>query len=465
MTQKQTPAGSPRNLRSEVAALLRLGVPILLTQVGVVVVSFADTMMVGGYSTEALAAAAFVNNFFMVPMVMLMGFAAGLTPIIGSLYSRRRHSDVGRTLAAGLRLNVAAAVALMAIMGILFFVLDRMGQPAELLPLIRSYYLIVMASMLPAPFFNACQQTANAVTDTATPMWIILGANALNILGNWLLIYGHWGLPELGLDGAGISTFVARLAATLAIMRVVTCSRRYSPYAAGLHRRGSRPLTKRILGTSLPVMMQNGAEVLIWAFGAVVCGWFGKIELAAYQITNTLSQLGFMAYISFGIALSIRVANKMGLRDYQGIRLSTRAGVGLNLFLAVMASLIFFFFARPLLSAFTPNGAVVSVAVMLVLPLIAYQLFDAVQVTLSNAVRGTGIVWPLLTVSVLAYMIVGMPAMLGLAHWGGLQCVGVYWSFVIMLAVAFMAYLYYFLRIISRHEREAGIQHKINSTI
>ena len=214
MTQKQTPAGSPRNLRSEVAALLRLGVPILLTQVGVVVVSFADTMMVGGYSTEALAAAAFVNNFFMVPMVMLMGFAAGLTPIIGSLYSRRRHSDVGRTLAAGLRLNVAAAVALMAIMGILFFFLDRRGQPAELLPLIRSYYLIVMASMLPAPFFNACQQTANAVTDTATPMWIILGANALNILGNWLLIYGHWGLPELGLDGAGISTFVARLAAT-----------------------------------------------------------------------------------------------------------------------------------------------------------------------------------------------------------------------------------------------------------
>ena len=172
-----------------------------------------------------------------------------------------------------------------------------------------------------------------------------------------------------------------------------------------------------------------------------------------------------MAYISFGIALSIRVANKMGLRDYQGIRLSTRAGVGLNLFLAVMASLIFFFFARPMLSAFTPNGAVVSVAVMLVLPLITYQLFDAVQVTLSNAVRGTGIVWPLLTVSVLAYMIVGMPAMLGLAHWGGLQCVGVYWSFVIMLAVAFMAYLYYFLRIISRHEREAGIQHKINSTI
>ena len=437
----------------EASALLRLGAPILLTQVGVIVVSFADTMMVGAYSTEALAAAAFVNNFFMVPMVMLMGFAAGLTPIIGSLYTRKRNVEVGRTLRAGLKLNTLMALLLVAVMGVLYFFLDRMGQPAELLPYIRPYYLIVMASMLPAPFFNACQQTANAVTNTSMPMWIILGANALNIFGNWLLIYGHWGLPEMGLNGAGLSTFTARLAATLVILRVVRHTRRYRPYAQGLRRRGSRALNWRIMSTSLPVMLQNGAEVLIWAFGAVVCGWYGKIELAAYQITNTMSQLGFMAYFSFGIALSIRVANKMGLRDYPGIHLSTRVGVSLNLCLAVVASLIFYFFSRQLLGAFTPDGAVVAVALTLILPLIAYQLFDAVQVTLSNAVRGTGIVWPLLTVSVLSYLIVGVPAMLGLARWAGLQCVGVYWSFVIMLMVAFAAYLHYFRAIMRRSER------------
>lgn len=440
-------------LRAEGGALLRLGFPILLTQVGVIVVSFADTMMVGAYSTEALASAAFVNNFFMVPMVMLIGFAAGLTPIIGSLYSRRRHSDIGRTLRTGLKLNSLATLLLVTVMGVLYFFLDRMGQPPELLPHIRSYYLIVMASMLPAPFFNACQQTANAITDTAMPMWIILGANALNIFGNWLLIFGNWGLPEMGLNGAGLSTFIARLTATLVILWVVSRSKRYAPYAAGLHRRGSAPLNRRILSTSVPAMLQNGAEVLIWAFGAVVCGWFGKIELAAYQITNTMSQLGFMAYLSFGVALSIRVANKMGLRDYDGIHLSTRAGICLNLCLAVAASLIFYFLSRQLLGAFTPDGAVVAVALSLILPLIAYQLFDAVQVTLSNAVRGTGIVWPLLTVSVLAYMIVGIPTMLGLARWAGLQCVGVYWSFVIMLIVASVAYFYYFLAIMRRSRR------------
>ena len=99
-------------------ALLRLGAPILLTQVGVIVVSFADTMMVGAYSTEALAAAAFVNNFFMVPMVMLMGFAAGLTPIIGSLYTRKRNVEVGRTLRAGLKLNTLMALLLVAVIAL-----------------------------------------------------------------------------------------------------------------------------------------------------------------------------------------------------------------------------------------------------------------------------------------------------------------------------------------------------------
>lgn len=454
MTQPRTSsARCNQGLWSEALALLRLGAPILLTQVGIIVVSFADTMMVGAYSTEALAAAAFVNNFFMVPVVMLMGFAAGLTPIIGSLYTQRRHSDAGRTLAAGIRLNAAVMLGLLSIMGILFFFLDRMGQPDELLPLIRSYYLIVMASMLPAPFFNTCQQTANAVTDTAMPMWIILGANVLNIFGNWLLIFGNWGFPELGLDGAGISTFIARLAATTAILTVFRHTRRYAPYAAGMRKRGSRALTKRIISTSLPVMLQNGAEVLIWAFGAVVCGWYGKIELAAYQITNTMSQIGFMAYLSFAVAVSIRVANKMGLRDFRGMHLSAHAGLTVNLILAVLACMVFYLFSRPLLGTFTPDGAVVAMALNLIFPLIVYQIFDATQITLSNAVRGTGIVWPLLTVSALSYLAVGIPSMLGLACGAGLQSVGVYWSFCIMLVVATVAYFHYFRSIMSRAER------------
>lgn len=438
------------SLKNEMGALLRLGAPILLTQVGIILVSFADTMMVGAYSTEALAAAAFVNNFFMVPMVMLIGFAAGLTPIIGSLFSRKRQADVGRTLSAGIRLNTVTMLILAAAMVGLYFFLGHMGQPEELLPLIRTYYLIVLASMLPAPLFNACQQMANAINNTAMPMWIILGTNALNVLGNWLLIFGKFGLPELGLAGAGIATLISRVAAAVVILWVIRRHKSYAPYATGMHRPGSRPMRMRILSTSLPAMLQNGAEVSIWSFGAVVCGWYGKIELAAYQITNTIGQIGFMVYLSFAVALTIRVSNKLGLRDFRGMYMSTRAGLLLNLLLAVLASSLIYLISGTLFSLFTPDPAVIQTALLLVLPLIVYQLFDASQITLSNAVRGTGIVWPLLTVSVISYIVVGLPSMLGLATGADLQCVGVYWSFSIMLAVATGAYLYYFLSIMKR---------------
>ncbi len=448
--QRFTAAGYWR----EVKALLRLGTPILMTQVGIVVVSFADTMMVGHYGTAELAAAAFVNNFFMVPMVMLIGFASGLTPLIGALFTRREHYEVGRTLRLGLMLNTAMAVVMLAVMGVLYFFLDRMGQPPELLPLIRPYYLIVILSMVPAPLFNACQQTANAVTDTVRPMYIILMANVLNITGNYLFIYGHCGMPELGLNGAGLSTVFARVFSTVTIMGVVWRGKRYAAYKEGLkHGRWSGEGAKRVLGTSLPVMVQNGCEVTCWAFGAVVCGWFGKIELAAFQVTNTMSQIGFMAYLSFAIAVSIRVANYMGLRDSAGLRAAARAGLALNFAMSIVASAVFLTASVAILRMFTSDEAVIAVALLLILPLVLYQIFDALQVTLSNVVRGTSHVWPLLWVSLLSYVVVGLPTMVWFARGLGGQSVGVYYSFVVLLMLACLLYWLFFRSILAKVER------------
>ena len=434
-------------------------VELLLTQL----TSMVDLMMVGSMGgaenlemgTQALAAVGLTTQPKFLLMAAFVSMNTGVTALVARNRGRGDQEKANLVTRQGLLFTFWATV-LMSILGVVFArpMVVFMGSTEETVTIWATQYLqIQMAGFLTMALTSTITASLRAVGDSKTCMVYNMIANGVNVFFNWLLIYGHWGLPEMGLNGAGLSTFTARLAATLVILRVVRHTRRYRPYAQGLRRRGSRALNWRIMSTSLPVMLQNGAEVLIWAFGAVVCGWYGKIELAAYQITNTMSQLGFMAYLSFGIALSIRVANKMGLRDYPGIHLSTRVGVSLNLCLAVVASLIFYFFSRQLLGAFTPDGAVVAVALTLILPLIAYQLFDAVQVTFSNAVRGTGIVWPLLTVSVLSYLIVGVPAMLGLARWAGLQCVGVYWSFVIMLMVAFAAYLHYFRAIMRRSER------------
>jgi MATE family multidrug resistance protein len=201
-----------------------------------------------------------------------------------------------------------------------------------------------------------------------------------------------------------------------------------------------------VFKTSYPVMFQNGAEVLIWSLGAVVCGWFGKLQLAAYQVTNTMSQIGFMTYMSFAVAVSIRVAGKMGVKDYRGIKRTTGVGVSLNFLFSVIASAIFLLWSEPLLGIFTRDQGVIDVAQLLIFPLVLYQLFDATQVTLSNAVRGTSYVKPLLWTSVCCYLLLGVPVMLLIGKVLNYQSIGVYYSFCIVLAAAAVSYFYFFLK-------------------
>ena len=450
-------AGFWKAYKVEYKNLWKLGLPVLITQVGIIVVSFADTMMVGAYGTNELAAAAFVNSIFMIATVMQIGFAAGMTPLIGALYSRGDERQVGVTLRGGLQINIIVSLCFTVIMGGLYFFLDRFGQPEELLPLIRSYYLIILATLLPMAIFNCCQQTANGTTDTATPMWMILGANAVNICGNYCLIYGNMGLPELGLVGAGLSTLTARYLAMTGIIVFFLSSRRYRPYREGL-REGSPAETgavrRKVWVTSYPVMIQSGVECFLWSFGAIVSGWFGKIQLASYQVVNTIAQLGFMTYMSFGIATSIRVANYTGLRDTAGMNRITSAGLHLNILLATIASLIFLIGGRHLIHAFTPDPEVIAVALTLIIPLILYQYGDAVQLTYANALRGTSDVKPLLWISIVSYIIVGIPLLLFLSKGLDWECVGVYYSFSGALIVASLLLRNAFNKAVTKKEKE-----------
>ncbi len=443
----------PETYMQSYRSLLRIGFPVLVTQIGVIAVNFADTMMVGAYGLDELAASAFVNSLFVIATVMLMGFAGGITPLIGALYGKGDHEEGGLTLRAGLQVNIIVALVFTIVMGAGYFILDRFGQDPDILPLARKYYLIILCTMIPMAVFNCFQQTANGTTDTATPMWLILGADVLNIAGNYLLIFGKLGCPELGLAGAGISTLTARTAAAVAIVAVFAWRRRYRVYwhtltsrHAGGHRRG------RIWNTSYPLMIQSGVECGMWIMGAVVSGWFGKIQLASYQVVNTIAQLGFMTYMSFGWATSIRVANFTGVKDYRGIRQTTAAGLHLNFVLCTVASLIFFFFTKDLVHMFTPVEAVATASIVLIPPLILYQFCDATQLTYVNALRGTSEVKPLLWISVVSYIIVGIPLMLFMAETLRMETSGVYYSFSGALLTATLLLIVTFRRVLRRKE-------------
>lgn len=424
---------------TEYKNLIRLGLPVMVTQLGVVAVSFADTMMVARCGTSELAAAAFVNSIFMVVIVMQFGFAAGLTPLVGSLFSQNDQTGVGAMMKAGFVTNLLLSTAFTLILGIVWFFVDRMGQSPDLMPLVRPYYLVMLCTLIPMAIFNAFQQTSNGCTDTATPMWLIIGSNALNIFGNWLLIGGELGFPRLGLLGAGLSTLIARVLGTLGIVLIYLISKKRRPYKNGWKTAHGPEHIKRcwmVWHTSYPVMIQSGIECFLWSFGGVVSGWFGKIQLASYQVVNIVAQLGYMIYMGFGVATSIRVANFTGVRDFTAVRRITTAGLHLILVLATLASLTFWLFFHPLVALFTPDVVVQAAAVPLLVPLILYQYGDAIQLTYANALRGTARVKPLLWVALVSYICVGVPVILWLAKGLDMQNVGVYYSFTVSLMLA-----------------------------
>ena len=210
--------------------LIALGVPIVIGQIGIIVLGFADTLMIGHYNIESLGAASFVNNLFNLVIIGSTGFSYGLTPIVGALFGRHDKAGIGGKLKNALFVNFTVAVLFTTAMTVLFFHLDRLGQPAELMPLVKPYYSILLASLVFILLFNAFKQFADGIMDTRTSMWILLFGNLLNIVGNYLLIYGTAGFPELGLLGAGLATLFSRIVMLAVFIGLFFSLPRYRPY-------------------------------------------------------------------------------------------------------------------------------------------------------------------------------------------------------------------------------------------
>ena len=425
------------SLRPHYKATLRLGLPIAVGQLGVIVVGFADTIMVGHYSTDALAAASFVTNVFNLVQFLIMGYSYGLTPMVGALYGRGERAEAGALLKNALVSNFLFGFIVLSVMAGLYFFIDRLGQPAELLPEIRPYYVVILASMVFVMIFNTLRQFTDGTTDTARGMWTLLAGNLLNIVGNWLLIWGVGPFPELGLLGAGISTLFSRFFMAALLAGFVLWGRRYAPYRAGF--RAARLAGRQVwfvATKSLPVSLQMGVETGSFTFSAVMAGWLGATELAAYQVVMTLGTLGFLFYYSFGAGMSIRIATFTGVKDWPSVRRSAAAGSHILLLLAVMASLTFFCFASPLVTLFSPDNRVHDVALSLLFPLMLYQFSDAMQICYANALRGTGHVMPMMWIAFFSYICVGIPCGYLLGFPCGLGIRGIFLAFSVGLFTA-----------------------------
>ncbi|MDR2413514.1 MAG: MATE family efflux transporter [Odoribacteraceae bacterium] len=415
---------------------IRLGVPIVLGQIGIVAVGFADNIMVGHYATDALAASSFVNSVFNLPLVFSIGFSYGLTPLVGRFAGRGETGRVGGALRDGLLANGLTGAVLSLLVWIAYLNVHRMGQPEELLPLIRPYFLLQLSSLIFVMGFNAFKQFADGIRDTVTPMWIMLGGNALNIAGNVVLIYGAFGIPAMGLTGAGVATLLSRVATFAAFVILFCCRRSYRPYRESFRaaRRERHFLELNKMG--LMVGAQMGMETALFGLTGVMVGWLGAVELAAHQVAATLSTLGFMIYYGVGAAISVRVSHFLGRRDMQGVRSASTAGFHLITALALATS-FFFLATRGWIGMIFTNAPEVLAGVSpLIMMLAIYQFGDGLQVTYANVLRGISDVTPLALLSFAGYFLVALPVSYLIAFPLGGGLTGVWAGYPVGLTLA-----------------------------
>ena len=392
-------------------ALIRLGLPIVIGQIGVIVLGFADTLMIGHHSTEGLAAASFVNNMFNLAIIFCTGFSYGLTPVVGSLFGQKKTDGVGGILKNSLAANSLLAVLVCLVMTILYVNLAHLGQPEELLPYMRPYFLVLLASLPFVLWFNAFKQFSDGITDTKVSMWILLGGNLLNIIGNYILIYGKFGFPELGLTGAGISTLVSRILMVIVYLILFFGTSRYRMFRQGFWEGRVNKTDFSLLNRlGWPIAAQMGMETASFSLSAIMIGWLGSTALASYQIMIAVSQICFMIYYGMGAAVSVRISNFYGQKDIGNVRRIAYAGFHLILIMVVCTSVPIFLLRNHIGGWFTDNEAVSLMVAQTIIPFLLYQFGDGLQINFANALRGIADVRLIMLFSFIAYFLISLPA-------------------------------------------------------
>ena len=386
--------------------LLRLGIPIMIGQIGTIIMGFMDTLMIGGDTHH-----------------------------------------IAQKLKNSLVANNILAIGMMIALGILYLNLHHLGLPEHLLPLMRPYLFLHILSFLPMMAFNSFKQFSDGIQDTRMPMWILLGSNVLNVLGNWLLIYGIGPFPEMGLAGAGMATLLSRFAMWAAFACIFHLTDRYKPYSQDFWRAHvSKDDLRQMFRLGFPIMLQMGMETASFSLSAFYVGWLGTTAMAAHQIMLTVAQLCYMLYYGMSAAVAVQVSYFRGAGKLPETRHVAFSGLHLNWILGLLTAVPIFLLRNEIGLWFSDNAEVVALVAAVIIPLCIYQFGDALQCTYCNALRGMEDVKPLVWIAFIAYFVVSLPLgyLFGFTLHGGLW--GIWMAFPFGLTTAGILYLIRFLR-------------------
>ena len=474
-----------RPISSHIKAISLLGLPIVVGQLGVIVQGMADTIMVGQYGTPELSASALVNNIYNFIIFFLLGISYATTPITGAAFGQGDDESVSRSLKDSLIVNLSFSAIIVFLLTVLYFNLDILGQPEKLMPLVRPYYLTIMLSLPFLAGFNALKQFVEAVGETNIPMHVMLVSNAINIALNAILIYGMMGLPEWGLFGAGLATFIARVFLFVTMLVVVFRGKRFRVWTEKLkgenakgktasltaHRSNcppetgatrseetegvDNPLTPhrsslsgsfRMARIGLPIAVQLCLESASFNIAGMFMGWIGDIPLAAHQVICTISTLVFMIQYGIGAAAAIRVSQFRGRGEWTEVRHATYSAWGLSATFSFLMVGGICLFREPITSIFTSDLRVQTLCYSLLPAFVLYQFGDCTQIIFSNSLRALEAVGRMLLYAIIAYLLVSIPMSYLLGIHLGFGAEGVWYGIPFGLTTAGLLFIYEFRR-------------------
>jgi len=397
-------------VREQVKTTFLLAYPVMLSQLGQVAVGVADSMMVGRLGALELAASSLANSIFFVILMFGIGISMGLTPLVSKAFGKGKIHQISRLFSNSLLINFFSSLVLLGLVLLFSRNLGLLNQPKEVEVLALPFLFIITVSLIPLMIFQTFKQFVEGLSQTKQAMFITVTANLLNVLLNWLLIWGNWGFPELGFLGAAWATLISRVLMMVLMGAYVLTSKRYSDYVLRII--GFKPkwaLCKRILKIGIPTGFQFIFEVSAFSAAAIMMGWIGVNALAGHQIALNLASISYMMATGLATAGMIRVSHYIGKEDYKGMREAGMVAFGMVATFMFICALLFFLFRFFLPTLYIDDPQVISLAASLLVLAGLFQLSDGIQVVGLGVLRGLEDVKVPTLVTFLAYWGLGLP--------------------------------------------------------
>lgn len=397
----------------------KLSAPVMLGMLGHTFVQFIDNIMVGQLGTAELAAVSLGNSFMFIAMSLGIGFSTAITPLVAEADAANNFTRGKSALKHGLFLCTALGIVLFLMLYMAKPLMYLMKQPVEVVELAIPYLDLVAFSLIPLIVFQAFKQFSDGLSMTRYPMYATILANVVNVFFNYVLIFGKWGFPEMGIVGAAYGTLISRFVMVAYLWWLLKGKEKSKAYVTNIKIFIlDKFMLKEMLNLGFPSAMQMFFEVAIFTSAVWISGLLGKNPQAANQIALNLASMTFMIAMGLSVTAMIRVGNQKGLKNYTELRRIAFSIFLLGMIFAVFFASIFFVFHKHLpkiyvdfndLDNLVDNTEVVAIASKLLIAAAFFQISDSIQVVMLGALRGLQDVKIPTIITFISYWMIGFP--------------------------------------------------------